>query len=64
MSVSFEINRSHLLKVTKAEVKFDELVRTEIVPVKKDKKAKDEENKEDEEAEGDEQEKQEEASEE
>jgi len=32
VSLSFELNRSQILKVTKAEVKFDELVRTEIKP--------------------------------
>jgi hypothetical protein len=32
VSLSFELTRSHLLKVNKAEVKFDELVREEIKP--------------------------------
>lgn len=32
VSLSFELNRSQILKVTKAEVKFDEFVRTEIKP--------------------------------
>lgn len=36
VSLSFELTRSHLLKVTKAEVKFDELVREEIKPNVKD----------------------------
>lgn len=44
VSLSFELNRSQILKVTKAEVKFDELVRTEIKPepVKKSEEKKEE----------------------
>jgi len=39
VSLSFELNRSSLLKVTKAEVKMEEYVRTEIkLDDKKDKK--------------------------
>lgn len=43
VSLSFELTRSHLLKVTKAEVKLDENVREEIKPkVKESKEDKDE----------------------
>lgn len=32
VTLSFELTRSHILKITKAEVKIDELVRTEVKP--------------------------------
>jgi hypothetical protein len=47
VSLSFELNRSSLLKVTKAEVKMEEYVRTEIKPDEEKDKTEDSDKKED-----------------